>query len=205
VHEDGIYSNEVQVQKQQLRNKVTQMLLQSNVEDSLHWIRGTQGFTVKSSYDFIQNRPAVTSHLKNIWQIPAPPRVLIFAWLILRYSILTINNLKKRGWQLPKCIMYFSAEESINHLFQDCGYIRETRTYIHDNTQIHNQPSTKYRRGDISMISDKREDMQWRRLKLTTVFVIWRERCARIFRDEHKQYISIVREILLEFKQWYNR
>jgi hypothetical protein len=101
--------------------------------------------------------------------------------------------------------MYFSAEESINHLFQDCGYIRETRTYIHDNTQIHNQSSTRYQRGDISMISDKREDMQWRRLKLTNVFVIWRERCARIFRDEHKQYISIVREILLEFKQWYNR
>jgi zinc-binding in reverse transcriptase len=187
VHEDEIYSNEVQVQEQQLRNKVTQMLLQSNVEDSLHWIRGTQGFTVKSSYDFIQNRPTITSHLKNIWQISAPPGVLIFAWLILRYSILTIYNLKKRGWQLPnRCIMCFSAEESINHLFQDCGYIREIRTYIHDNTQVHNQPSTKYQRGDISMISDKREDMHWRRLELTNVFVIWRERRARIFRDEHK-------------------
>jgi zinc-binding in reverse transcriptase len=160
VHVNGLYSNEVQAQEQQLRGKVNQMILQSNVEDSLHWIRGMQGFTVKSSYDFIQNRPTVTSHLKNICQISAPLRVLIFAWLLLRYSILIIDNLKKRGWQLPnRCIMCLSAEESINHLFQDCGYIREIRTYIHDNTQMHNQPSARYRRGDISMISDKREDM----------------------------------------------
>jgi hypothetical protein len=93
--------------------------------------------------------------------------------LLLRYSILTINNLKRRGWQLPnRCIICFKEEESIE-------YAKEIRAYIHNNTQNHIQPSTRYRRGDITMIMDKREHIQWRRLELTTDFVIWRERYAR--------------------------
>jgi hypothetical protein len=64
----------------------------------------------------------------------------------------------------------------------------------------HIQPSTRYRRGDITMIMDKRKHIHWRRLELTTDFVIWRERYARIFKDHNKQHKNIIREILLKFK-----
>jgi hypothetical protein len=49
------------------------------------------------------------------------------------------------------------------------------------------------------------EDIKWRRLQMTTCFVIWRERCARIFREENKSPLMLVREILLEYKIWFER
>jgi hypothetical protein len=50
--------------------------------------------------------------------------------------------------------MCFGEEESIDHLFQGYEYVKEIRAYIHDNTQNHTQPSSRYRRGDITMIID---------------------------------------------------
>jgi hypothetical protein len=40
-------------------------------------------------------------------------------------------------------------------LFQGCEYAKEIKIYIHDNTQNHTQPSSRYQRGDITMIIDK--------------------------------------------------
>jgi hypothetical protein len=74
--------------------------------------------------------------------------------------------------------MCLKDEKSIEHLFQECDFAKEIRTYIHDNTQNHTQPSLRYRRGDIAMIVDKIESSHWRILELITDFVLWRERCA---------------------------
>jgi zinc-binding in reverse transcriptase len=128
---------------------------------------------VRSCYTFIQNQPFVSTQLAKIWQLKAPPKILIFTWLLLRYSILTVDNLKKCGWQLPnRCIMCLKDEESIEHLFQECEFAKEIRTYVHDNTQNHTQPSLRYRMGDIAMIVDKTESSYWRRLELITDFVL---------------------------------
>jgi hypothetical protein len=53
------------------------------------------------------------------------------------------------------------------------------------------------------MIMDANEDIHWRRMESVTCFMMWRERCARIFRDQGKTHIAIMREIILEFKQWF--
>jgi hypothetical protein len=47
---------------------------------------------------------------------------------------------------------------------------------------------------------DGREDMIWRKLEIITCFVIWREKCARIFKEENKSPLTLVREILLEYR-----
>lgn len=56
-----------------------------------------------------------------MWKIKAPPRVKVFSWLVLRNSILTKDNLFKRGWRKGsiKC-QFCDKSESIQHLFLDC-------------------------------------------------------------------------------------
>ncbi len=55
-------------------------------------------FTVKSFYKamMIQN---TGFQFKNIWKFKIPPRVKVFQWLMLKNSILTKDNLLRRGWK----------------------------------------------------------------------------------------------------------
>jgi hypothetical protein len=44
--------------------------------------------------------------------------------------------------------------------------------------------------------------MHWWGQKIIIYFVIWRENCTKIFREENKSPIALVREILLKYKNW---
>jgi hypothetical protein len=43
--------------------------------------------------------------------------------------------------------MYFKDEESINHVFSECKFIKEVRQYIHDETWRYRQTYVRYRKG----------------------------------------------------------
>jgi hypothetical protein len=51
------------------------------------------------------------------------------------------------------------------------------------------------------MIIDTIENLQWRRLQVATCFIIWRERCRRIFREKEKTQLEVIREIIQEFRE----
>jgi zinc-binding in reverse transcriptase len=198
-HADSI---EIQHQIGQLTTRLIGIHLQ-NREDEVRWTRSVK-FTASAYYRFIQNFPNINNSLSNLWLLRAPPRVLTFTWLMLQNAILTVDNLQKRGWQLANvCHMCYNAEETIPHLFIECQYIKEIRCYIHDMTQTHRFISTKYRAGQYHFILDTSQNEHWKRMEIITCFVIWRERCRRIFQEENKAPLTIVREILLEYQNWF--
>jgi hypothetical protein len=79
----------------------------------------------------------------------------------------------------------------------DCKIIRVIRNYIHDETQRHLPINDNYQRGDLNIIVQKEENIHWRRLQLTTCFVIWREM------HKNKTSLELVREVLIEYKEWF--
>jgi hypothetical protein len=95
------------------------------------------------------------------------------------------------------------AEETISHLFTGCQYVKEIRCYIHDMKQTHRPVSTAYRADMYHFILDARQNTHWKRMEIITCFVIWRERCTRIFQEQNKTPMTIVREILLEYENWF--
>jgi hypothetical protein len=54
------------------------------------------------------------------------------------------------------------------------------------------------------LILSKQQDKRWRQIEITTTFVIWRERCRRVFAEQEKDIISISREIMTEYNDWFN-
>lgn len=46
-----------------------------------------------------------------------------------------------------------------------------------------------------------RQDTIWIRLEIATCFIIWTEKCARIFREQRKTHLALVTEILLEYQE----
>jgi zinc-binding in reverse transcriptase len=57
-------------------------------------------YSYKSFYRFLTDYPSPSDTIINIWKLKVPPRILFFAWLMLKNKILTIDNLKRRGFQI---------------------------------------------------------------------------------------------------------
>jgi hypothetical protein len=56
--------------------------------------------------------------------------------------------------------------------------------------------------NDIDILIEG-HSMYRRQMELTTIFVIWRERCRRIFQGAAQDIINTAREIFREHKQWF--
>jgi hypothetical protein len=96
-------------------------------------------------------------------------------------------------------------EESDQYFFSQCLVIKQIRQYIHDEVKPHNTSSALYKHGQINLILDRSIDMRWRKMEIVICFVIWREMCMNIFIDENKLSLTLVKEILLEYKSWFSR
>jgi hypothetical protein len=95
--------------------------------------------------------------------------------------------------------MCFQAEENVKDLFSKCIISKKIRDHICD--VLHSQQKQiipRYREGDLQLILDKRENLQCIKLKTITCFVIGCEWCNKILREQKKNNIALVREILEE-------
>jgi zinc-binding in reverse transcriptase len=114
-------------------------------------LRLENNFSVRSVYKFMADGPLIISSLVSIWKLKAP-RMQIFTWLMLKNFILTTDNLKKRGWQLPSfCYMCARAEETVQHLFTECETIQNIRSYMNDVIFMHMSHSNSYKNSEIKM------------------------------------------------------
>jgi zinc-binding in reverse transcriptase len=92
----GSLSYQNQQQLQQLRQILDEITLNQQDTNIIQWTGGMSEFTVKSHYKFMQQGSCIKSELHELWNIKAPPRVIIFSWLLMRNVILTIDNLKRK-------------------------------------------------------------------------------------------------------------
>lgn len=57
------------------------------------------------------------------WYPGFTPQINIFLWILLQNNILTIDNLRKRGFCFPNFFyLCLNNEESTNHIFLHCPY-----------------------------------------------------------------------------------
>jgi hypothetical protein len=88
--------------------------------DRVKWKIGCRGtFRVKDLY--LQLRAEGSFPQKFLWKIKIPMKVRIFLWEVLKNSILTKDNLLKRGWTGNVQCQFCNEKETINHLLLGCG------------------------------------------------------------------------------------
>ncbi|WMV10212.1 hypothetical protein MTR67_003597 [Solanum verrucosum] len=103
-------------------------------EDKLTWKLEKDGkFKVKSAYKLLDTSTE-TKELwpwKMIWKGKIPHKVAYFTWLVARQSVLTQDNLMKRGKDLcSRCFFCESETETINHLFLHCKVTEKLWKYF---------------------------------------------------------------------------
>lgn len=190
-------SDEVQQELCQLQHHINCMVLQMDGSDGHRW-RWTAScsFTVKSAYMALKNGPKIKTEVSRIWFIKGPPRMLIFGWFAARNKILMQDYMQRRGWTLAnRCAMCKSYMESVRHLFRDCPYAAGVYTMLKTSTPMQFWPS----KPPVD-ITDRRQvsGMTTRQKCMVLVmhFVLWRERCTRIFRGNAKEPRELMEEII---------
>lgn len=56
------------------------------------------------------------------WNLPIPPKIKVFIWLIEHDKILTKDKLLIRGWIWNPSCQFCSEEETIDQLFLNCQF-----------------------------------------------------------------------------------
>jgi zinc-binding in reverse transcriptase len=206
VHTQPILTQQAQLELIILHQKLSNVQMGMTTDEVLWTWNLTGSFKVKSAYQFITSTPHVLDDIQKTWEIKAPPRVQVFLWLVLRNKILTIDNLARRGWTLPNmCYLCRAQQESCQHLFVSCSFTRELRRFMTAilpyspicMDYIHLELVSEVLIGEYNLI--------WRQLEATTIFVLWRERCRRIFSDSEQGMIDVAREIISEHKNWFQK
>jgi hypothetical protein len=106
-------------QWEELKNMVDRVQL-TDEKDTVKWKIGTSGkFRVKDLY--LQMRAKGSSPQKFLWKTKVPMKVRIFLWLMIKCSVLTKDNLLRRGWTRDPHCHFCNKTESIDHLLFSCA------------------------------------------------------------------------------------
>ncbi|CAL1389906.1 unnamed protein product [Linum trigynum] len=107
-------------------------ILRQPAEDKRIWGRDKSGlYSVKSTYKALRaSKEAEMGEIytpinwERIWKLQIPPKVKVFAWRWIRNIIPTGANILKRTTKGCDECPFCGQEETQNHLFQDCSWVR---------------------------------------------------------------------------------
>lgn len=192
---------------QDLLAEVTQWAQQQGLTgepDDVLWKKDKSGsFTVRSAYFTLKNAPLIGSHTHRIWKLNVPPRMKIFGWLMLLNRVLTIDNLIKRGWQIPnRCVMCKQACESVSPLFSSCPFTTALIDLVLNTYSVRLTTHLLAMDGSfdyIQILISNQVDKKIKELLLITQFIIWRERCMRTFQGKESNLMELVNQVQ---EQW---
>lgn len=86
--------------------------------DSRWWAPSKNGsFVVASFAEVLSYNISYPRQLNPLWELKAPPRVLLFGWLAMRGSILTMDNLRRHNMIITNaCPLFLIAEETMDYI-----------------------------------------------------------------------------------------
>ena len=124
---------------------------------------------------------------RNLWDLKHWPKITLFLWLVAHSSILTWDNLSKRGFVGPSmCLLCGEAEETMNHLLNSCHYT----TQIWDQATLVMRTSDRHRDSILETIANWRDqafrspilNRVWQLIPGFILWKTWKERNRRLFK-----------------------
>lgn len=173
-------------------------------QDEVEWdLTKSKEFTVNSAYKELKNESQMQTLIHRVLKMKVPPRMKVFLWLAYYKKILTAENLQKRGWNLSSmCVMYRSSEETIKHMFSNCQFAMDLYRKVASISGIQQRDwNEKFTIEEATnwTVSSK-GNMTSRELILLSIFICWRERCTRIFREKEKEVDELTEEVLYQWR-----
>jgi hypothetical protein len=194
----------------QLWALIQRVHLEEGVDDDISWKLTSNGqYSTASAYK-LQFFGLVDSSLyKIVWKAWATPKAKNHGWLALQNRLWTADRLRKRGWDnCGLCPLCKQTEETNNHLFVHCRFSVRVWELLKEWLHIQDLHPRLWAGLDIqdwwSLLAEApgahRKGVA--SLTLLTVWMIWEERNARIFKHKLSPTFVILDKIKCEARLW---
>ena len=190
-----------------LFRKLHSLAVRRDVEDTLSWREsGTGCFSVSSLYRSYRRASSDPFLWCIIWRSWAPVRVSFFAREASWNRVLTTDQLKRRGWNMPnRCFLCKEEEETNDLLFLFCNKASMLWNLIFSlfsaQWVLHSTV-----RGNLlgwnGAFVGKRRAKAWRDGPLCLMWTLWKERNGRAFNDVEWADQTIKYSFLYNFVNW---
>jgi hypothetical protein len=146
---------------------------------------------------------------KVVWKAWATPKAKHHAWLTLQNRLWTADRLRKRNWEnCGFCPLCKQTEETNNHIFVHCRFTPRIWELLKDWLGIQGIHPRQWGGLDIQeWWSSMAEGPSMHRkglatLTLLTVWEIWQEQNARVFRNKPSPTFVLLDKIKNEARLW---
>ncbi|CAN1229638.1 Putative ribonuclease H protein At1g65750, partial [Linum perenne] len=141
-----------------------------------------------------------------IWAKGVPSKVQSFVWLVWHKKIATIDNLQKRGMQMPNmCVLCYEDLESVDHIMLSCAFTLKVWARLSSRLSFYG-PSPIDTRGFVAawkgMNCASPFCVVMDHLLHATFWFLWLERNNRIFKDKAMHYNQVSIKILVNIGNW---
>ena len=148
--------------------------------------------------------------IPTVWKIWAPPKCKFFAWLAINNRIWTADRLQRRGWpNCNLCPLCKQVQESAAHLLFQCRYTIRVWRMVKDWLGLQDVHPSNW--SDATSVKEwwshnaNRKNQSLKPLASLMLLIsweLWKERNARIFRNEAVPVGVIVTRIKEETSLW---
>ncbi|XP_057775022.1 uncharacterized protein LOC130994001 [Salvia miltiorrhiza] len=186
-------------------------------KDGWEWTETDDGkFTTKSAYDVIKSRRNESTHhaddkwrMAEVWKTPAPHKVTVTTWRLLRNRLPTCDNIRKRGVLLAEedqaCQHCNEQDENASHLFTTCTKTQEIWDEIQKwcGISMARPASTAMHWEMFGHCGKKKKirkllNMIW----IGCVWMLWKKRNERIFEGKETIVGDFIQEIKARTWGW---
>ena len=107
---------------QRLISLISSTKISQRERDKIFWLVDKKGeYTVKANYRHLEGDTSEAISVGLIWNSCIPPKVSVFTREVWWGKVLTMDQLKKRGFQLTsRCPLCKEDEETIDHFLFHC-------------------------------------------------------------------------------------
>jgi hypothetical protein len=176
------------------------------------WLPEESGvYSVNSSYRVLENLVVEEEGVNveegkifsSLWKSPAPSKVVAFSWLALLDRIPTRANLARRHSLAPRestlCVMCDNEEETTVHLFLHCEVALKIWRKMLDWLNI-NFITPHCLLAHFACWSESSNSRRMFKafclIWHAVIWSIWKERNARIFKDQFKNFDEVFDDIM---------
>lgn len=170
--------------------------MSATANDKRGWGSHSGSFSVAEGYKRligIPNVPPDPMQWNFIWGFPSLPKIDFFCWTLAHNSILTGDNLRKRGMEGPsRCPLCMSEEETVDHLLLLCPFAKAVwkgalRSRADKVELPRNMPKLLHEWAKLSSFCLNKKNLlktAWMWIPKFTCWKLWLERNTRLFRGE---------------------
>ena len=178
-----------------------------NITDSFWWNKAKNGgFSVITCFELLEGGSQQSVPVKMLWNPTVPTKVGFFAWEVWWGKILTMYQLKKRGFSLAsRCGFCGKDEESLEHLFIHCPKVRCMWTVIFSLSGGGWACPFLVKdliQGWLHLPMRKKDAKLWRAVPICLLWAIWKERNRVVFDDEAFSKSRLKSCFLFSFSSW---